>query len=138
MENRHPIVGVGAVIVNDGKVLLVQRGKPPGRGIWAIPGGRLRWGERLEEAVRREICEETGLEIELGEIAGVKDLIERDGSEIAYHYVLIDFYAKPIGGQLEPGSDALDARWVVPDLDHLQDYELSRTTTELLTELFDR
>jgi ADP-ribose pyrophosphatase YjhB (NUDIX family) len=107
-----PRVGVGAVIVEGDRVLLVQRGNEPGRGLWAIPGGVLELGETVADAVRREIAEETGLEIETGEVAAVVDAIFRDeAARIRFHYVLIDLLARPVGGRLQPASDILDARW---------------------------
>jgi len=96
----HPLVGVGAVIVKDGAVLLVQRAHDPGRGKWAMPGGRLRLGETLAQAARREAHEETGVEIEPGEALSVTDLIQRDDAgRIRYHYVLVDLLARYVGGE---------------------------------------
>jgi 8-oxo-dGTP diphosphatase len=108
-----PRVGVGAVILDSDRVLLVQRGNEPARGQWAIPGGLLELGETIADAVRREVAEETGLEIEPGEVVAVVDAIFPDqAGRIHFHYVLIDLLARPVGGRLQPASDVLDARWV--------------------------
>jgi len=117
-----PQVGVGAAIVQNGRVLLVQRGREPGRGLWALPGGRLELGETVREAVAREVLEECGLEIVPGEVVAVVDMIQRDEHDrVRYHYVLIDFLATPVGGELTVASDILDARWVSEaELDELE------------------
>jgi ADP-ribose pyrophosphatase YjhB (NUDIX family) len=116
-----PLVGVGAVVVEGDRVLLVQRANEPGRGMWAFPGGVLQLGETLAEAARREVREECGLEIQVGETLGVFDLILRDqAGTVQYHYVLIDLLAHPAGGKLRVSSDILDARWVtLEELDRL-------------------
>ncbi|AEA47753.1 NUDIX hydrolase [Archaeoglobus veneficus] len=111
-EVCKPAVGVGAVIVENGKILLVKRANEPNRLKWSIPGGCVNVGESLAEALKKEIKEECGLEIEVGDVACVSEEVFRDGDEIKFHYVIIDFYAKIVGGRLEVGSDALDAKWV--------------------------
>jgi len=127
----HPLVGVGAVIVKDGAVLLVQRAHDPGRGKWAMPGGRLRLGETLAQAARREVHEETGVEIEPGEALSVTDLIQRDDAgRIRYHYVLVDLLARYVGGEPRAGSDALDVRWV--DARDLDAYPMPDRTRRVL------
>ncbi|MDY7039443.1 MAG: NUDIX hydrolase [Chloroflexota bacterium] len=109
----QPMVGVGAVIVRDGTVLLIQRGREPGRGHWAMPGGRLRLGETLAQAARREAQEETGVEIEPDEPLSVTDLIQRDEEgHVRYHYVLVDLLARYVSGEPRANSDALDVRWM--------------------------
>ena len=111
----RPVVGVGAVVLADGKLLLVRRGHDPGKGLWAVPGGKVRWGERLEDAVAREVREETGLDIEVGEVVWVGEHMADD-----HHLVLIDFRAVVTGGEVSAGDDADEARWVGRvDLDHL-------------------
>lgn len=107
-----PIVGVGAVILDGNRVLLVLRGHEPMRGEWSIPGGALELGETLEAAVRREVREETGLEVEPQAIVEVLDKIVPESGRIRYHYVLIDFLCRVKGRTLKPGSDADDVRWV--------------------------
>ena len=113
---ESPLVGVGAVIVQDQRVLLVRRGQPPLLGEWSLPGGVLECGETLREAVAREAREETGLLVEPGEMLGVYERVIRDDERrVRYHYVLIDFLCRPVGGDLKAGSDAADVRWFTHD-----------------------
>ncbi|HEY0483793.1 MAG TPA: NUDIX hydrolase [Kofleriaceae bacterium] len=106
-----PIVGVGAIVFDDaGRVLLVERGKPPSQGLWSVPGGKLEPRETLAQAVAREVREETGLVVEVGTLACV---IERFGDD--HHFVLLDYFARVTGGQLAAASDARAARFVDPD-----------------------
>jgi 8-oxo-dGTP diphosphatase len=108
----RPIVGVGVVVWHGDRVLLVRRGKPPRVGHWSLPGGAQHLGETVAEAGRREVMEEVGLEVELGDIVTTVDMIERDPDDrIRYHYTLIDFVAEAPSAALRPGSDAADARW---------------------------
>jgi ADP-ribose pyrophosphatase YjhB (NUDIX family) len=108
----QPITGVGVVVWHGDRVLLVQRAKPPRQGQWSLPGGGQQLGETLTDAARREVREEAGLEVELGEVIATLDLIERDaGGRVRYHYVLIDFVAEAASAELRPGDDAAAARW---------------------------
>jgi ADP-ribose pyrophosphatase YjhB (NUDIX family) len=113
-----PRVGVGAVIVDGARVLLVKRGQPPSQGKWSIPGGLIHLGERLEDAVRREIREECGLEVRLLGVCGVIDrvrLAPENGSDpprVHYHYVIVDYAAVIEEGEPRAGSDAAEVRWV--------------------------
>lgn len=107
-----PLVGVGAVIVKDGRVLLVQRATEPALGRWSIPGGLIEVGEALAEAVVREVREETGLEVEPVELIELLDRIHRDGDRIRYHYVIADYLCRVVGGSLKAASDAAAVRWV--------------------------
>jgi 8-oxo-dGTP diphosphatase len=108
----RPIVGVGVVVWHGDRVLLVRRGKPPRLGHWSLPGGAQQLGETVAEAARREVKEEVGLDVTLGDIVATVDLIERDPQDrIRYHYTLIDFVAEAPSAALRPGSDAADARW---------------------------
>ncbi len=107
-----PLVGVGAVIVRDGRVLLVRRGTEPLRGRWSIPGGLIEVGEMLREAVVREAREETGLEVEPVELVELLDRIHRNGERVRYHYVIADYLCRVKGGTLKAASDADEARWV--------------------------
>src|SRR3984893_18699102 len=117
---ESPLVGVGAVIVDhsreENRVLLIRRGQPPLIGEWSLPGGVLECGETLREAVAREAREATGLVVQTGEMLGVYErLIRDDEGRVRYHYVLIDFLCRPVGGDLNAGSDAADVRWFTRD-----------------------
>jgi 8-oxo-dGTP diphosphatase len=130
--DRHlPRVGVGAVVIEEGRVLLVKRGFDPGRGMWAIPGGLVELGETLQEAAEREILEETGLVIRAGLPFYTFDLIQRDkNGAVEFHYVIVDLRADVVSGRISPGDDALDARWVTAaDLERLP---VTPTTLKLL------
>jgi ADP-ribose pyrophosphatase YjhB (NUDIX family) len=112
----NPLVGVGAVIIEGDRVLLIRRGQPPLLGEWSLPGGVLECGETLREAVAREAREETGLLVETGEMLGVYERVIRDDEKrVRYHYVLIDFLCYAVGGDLQAGSDAADVRWFTRD-----------------------
>ena len=116
----RPVIGVGTVVWHGDRVLLVRRGLPPRQGQWSLPGGAQELGETVAEAAQREVLEETGLTIEVGEVLATVDLIERDGNRVRYHYTLIDFSAEAIGPDLRPGGDAADARWFTLDqIEHL-------------------
>ena len=108
-----PRIGVGAVVIRDGHVLLVRRNRPPAEGKWSIPGGLVNLGETTEVAAVREVAEECGLRVRLQGVAGVVDRIISDtDGRVRYHYVLIDYLAVPESGEVRPGSDAADCRWV--------------------------
>ena len=109
---QAPLVGVGALIVNDGRVLLVRRGSEPLKGHWTLPGGMLEVGETLAEGVAREVREETGLEVEPLELVEILDRIHREGERVRYHYVIADYLCRVTGGELCAASDADAARWV--------------------------
>jgi len=110
---ERPIIGVGAVIVRDGRALLVRRDSEPLRGEWSVPGGMLELGETLHEGVRREALEETGMEVEPGEVLDVFDSIFTDPlGRTEYHYVLIDYLCRALSGEAQAGSDVSDVRWV--------------------------
>lgn len=109
----HPRVGVGAVVVHEGCVLLVKRGGQPAAGKWSLPGGLVDLGETTEEAARREVMEECGLTVRLAGVAGVVNRIIRDAEgRVRYHYVLVDYLAYPESHLVTAGTDAADARWV--------------------------
>lgn len=107
-----PLVGVGAVIVHEGRVLLVRRGTEPARGVWSIPGGLIEIGEMLHEAVVREVREETGLQIEPVGLVELLDRIFREQDRVRYHYVIADYLCRVTGGSLAAASDADEVRWV--------------------------
>lgn len=113
----EPRIGVGAIAFDDdGRVLLVRRGRPPGQGLWTVPGGKLRLGEGLEEACAREVAEETGLTAEVRDLVAVVERVLRgeDGA-VEYHYVIHDYRVRIRGGPLAAGDDADAARWVAWD-----------------------
>ncbi len=129
-----PIVGVGGVLLRDERVLLVRRKREPGAGLWSIPGGHVRLGETLEEACVREMLEETGLEVEPVRPIYAFDYIERDGKgNVKYHYVVVDFLCRQVGGSLKPGGDAKEVRWI--PLDQALKLRLTSSTRKLLEEL---
>ncbi|WP_348261700.1 NUDIX hydrolase [Telmatobacter sp. DSM 110680] len=111
-----PIIGVGAVVVDQGRVLLVQRGREPLKGKWSLPGGMLELGESLTGGVVREIQEETGLTVEVLELIELLDRIYREtgpeGERVRYHYVIADYLCRVVGGVLQAASDADAVRWV--------------------------
>ncbi len=107
-----PLVGVGGVVVNEGRVLLVRRGSEPLKGHWTLPGGLLELGEPVTEAVAREVREETGLTVEPMELVELIDRVHREGGRVRYHYVIADYLCRLTGGTLRAGSDADGARWV--------------------------
>jgi 8-oxo-dGTP diphosphatase len=107
-----PLVGVGSIIIENDRVLLVKRAHPPIQGQWSIPGGVLEVGELIREAAIREAREETGLIVEPGELLGVYDRILRTPEKrVQYHYVLVDFLCRRVGGELLAASDAAEVRW---------------------------
>jgi 8-oxo-dGTP diphosphatase len=111
-----PLVGIGALIVENGRVALIQRGKAPLLGEWSIPGGMLELGETLRQGAEREALEETGLVVRATELLGVFDRVVPDAEgNIIYHYVLIDFLCERVSGVLQAGADAADAQWFTPD-----------------------
>jgi ADP-ribose pyrophosphatase len=126
-----PQIAVGAIVIRDNKVLLVKRKRPPGKGLWAIPGGRVELGETLQEAAEREVKEETGVTVRAGNPVYTFDLIEQDDAgRIRYHYVIVDLMADYVGGKPSPSDDACEARWVTSK--ELQDLPVSQTTQEVL------
>lgn len=108
-----PVAAVGGVVLDGDRVLLVKRALPPRQGEWSLPGGQLELGESLSDGVRREIREETGLDVEVGPVVEVFDRVHRDeAGRIRFHFVIVDFVCRVRGGTLRAGDDAADARWV--------------------------
>ncbi len=130
-----PLVGVGAIIIEEDRVVLVKRGHAPLHGKWSIPGGVLEVGETLRKAVAREVLEETGLAIEPGELLGVFERVvpDEDG-RMKYHYVLIDFLCRRLAGELAAGDDAEQARWFRRE--ELATLELARETEGVILKGF--
>lgn len=131
----HPLVGVGGVVIHHNRVLLIRRGSEPLKGKWSIPGGLLELGEDLSEAARRELKEETGLDVEPLEIVEVFDRIFRRGRRVRYHYVIVDYICRLKGGRLRPASDVLEAHWVRRE--DLGKYHLTRKATAVAHRAFE-
>ncbi|UCE40879.1 MAG: NUDIX hydrolase [Candidatus Aminicenantes bacterium] len=126
-----PKAAVGAVIIKEGKVLLVKRKYAPKKGKWAIPGGSVDLGETLQAAAEREVREETGLITEAKEPVYTFDLIERDSKgEVIFHYVIVDLHGEYISGDPHPADDVSDARWFDPD--EIEELDISENTKKLL------
>jgi len=130
-KSERPLVGVGVAVIDQGRILLVRRANDPGRGLWAVPGGKVDMGERLTEAAAREVREETGLLVEIGELIWAGEHISDQ-----VHIVLIDFLGALIGGDLAAGDDADRAEWV--PLEHVGDYPLTETMYDLVAVLLSR
>jgi len=132
-----PLVGVGAIIIEERRVVLVKRGHPPLEGKWSIPGGVLEVGETLRKAVVREALEETGLAVEPGELLGVFERVLPDEQgRMKYHYVLIDFLCRRVAGELAAGDDASEVRWLRRE--ELASLELARETEEVILKGFEK
>lgn len=126
-----PIIGVGAIVIKDGKVLLVKRGVEPSIGLWAIPGGTLKLGESLRDCAERELLEETAITAKAQECIYVFDFVEHDTqNKIKYHFVVIDFAARYISGEPQGADDALEARWFSPW--ELNNFPVSKNTLAAL------
>ena len=130
-----PLVGVGAIIIENDRVVLVKRAHPPLQAEWSIPGGVLEVGELLREAAIREAREETGLAVETGELLGVFDRVLRDPEQrVQYHYVLIDFLCRRVAGDLAAASDAEEVRWFTRE--ELPELKLAEDTLEVIRKGF--
>lgn len=126
-----PVVGVGGVLVRDGRALLIRRGSPPLQGQWSIPGGTLELGETIIDGIRRELLEETGLDVRPLELIEVFDRIFRDSSgQIQYHFVIVDFLCEWIGGEPCANSDVCDTAWAREE--ELGNYSLTETATRVI------
>jgi 8-oxo-dGTP diphosphatase len=131
-----PRAAVGAVVFKGNAVLLVQRANPPSRGMWAIPGGRVRLGETLQAAAEREILEETGVVIRANAPVLAYDVIQKDdGGGVKYHYVIVDLAADYVSGEPKAGDDAAEARWITAD--ELARIPVNPATRRLLAQTFD-
>ncbi len=134
---EQPLVGIGAVIIESSRVVLVKRAHPPIQDQWSIPGGALEVGELVREAAVREAREETGLIVETGELLGIFDRVLRGAaSRVQYHYVLIDFLCRPVGGRLLAASDAAEVRWFTRD--QLPALGLAEDTLEVIHKGFEK
>jgi ADP-ribose pyrophosphatase YjhB (NUDIX family) len=139
---ERPVVGIGGVIIDQGRALLIRRGSEPLRGEWSIPGGTLEIGESLEEGVARELLEETGIEIRVLELIEVFDRIYADDGTIAaraqkrprFHYVIADYLCERVGGEPRAGSDVTDVSFAHEE--ELSKYQLTETATRILKKAF--
>lgn len=117
-------------MVDEERILLVRRGREPNKGLWAVPGGKVDFGETLAEAATREVKEETGLLIELDEIVWVGEFIDGE-----HHLVLVDFLGAPTGGELKAGDDATDVQWI--EIESAFELDMPPTMYELLEVLLE-
>ncbi|MEN2975124.1 MAG: NUDIX hydrolase [Candidatus Caldarchaeales archaeon] len=124
---KHPITAVGALIISGSQLLLIKRAFQPSAGKWSIPGGVVELGEKVEEAVKREVREEVGIEIEDLQLLGVYDSIVRDeNGDIKYHYIIIDYLAKPKSTSVTPSKEVVEYKWV-----DLKDVDVMNLTPSL-------
>jgi 8-oxo-dGTP diphosphatase len=129
------VVGVGGVVIHEGRALLIKRGSEPLKDQWSIPGGTLELGESIQEGVRRELLEETGIEVRVGELIEVFDRIFRDAAgEIQYHFVIVDYLCEKISGEAKPASDVTDVAWV--NEEDLWNYKLTEAATRVIRKAF--
>jgi 8-oxo-dGTP diphosphatase len=133
---ERPLVGVGGVVIGSGRALLVRRGGPPLEGQWSIPGGMLEVGETLLEGVRRELLEETGIEVRVGALIEVFERINVDGDgKTRYHFVVLDYLCEAVRGEARAGSDVSDVAWASPS--ELGEYSVSETATRVILKAFE-
>ena len=130
-----PVVGVGGVVIHEGRALLIKRGSEPLKDQWSIPGGTLELGESIQEGVRRELLEETGIEVRVGELIEVFDRIFRDAAgKIQYHFVIVDYLCEKISGEAHAASDVTDVAWVREE--DLWNYKLTEAATRVIRKAF--
>ncbi|HKV04675.1 MAG TPA: NUDIX hydrolase [Candidatus Acidoferrales bacterium] len=133
---ERPIVGVGGVVISRGRALLIRRGGPPLEGQWSIPGGTLEVGETLLEGVRRELVEETGIEVRVLDLVEVFERINLDAvGKARYHFVVLDYLCEAVHGEARAGSDVTDVAWAAPS--EFEGYALTATATRVLLKAFE-
>lgn len=143
--NKQPVIGVGGVVIRDGRVLLVRRGHEPLQGQWSIPGGKVEWGERLQQALRREMREETGLAVKVGALLEVVERIGGDGtareegaappdSSPPFHYVILDYLCEAAAGAPQAGGDAVELSWA--EENELDPYHLTEAAARVIRRAF--
>lgn len=133
---ERPIVGVGGVLISDGRALLIKRGHPPLQGEWSIPGGTIELGETLIEGVERELLEETAIQVRVVDLIEVFERVFRDDNgRTQYHFVILDYLCEPVSGEARAGSDVTDVAWVQEaDLDR---YSVTPTATRVIRRAFE-
>ena len=132
---ERPLVGVGGVVIRDGRALLIRRGTPPLEGEWSVPGGTLEVGETLLEGVRRELAEETGIEVRVLDLIEVFERIFPDGERRPrYHFVILDYLCEMVSGEARAGSDVTEIAWAAES--ELARYSLSPTATRVVQKAF--
>lgn len=133
----RPIIAVGAIVAENGRVLMARRGKEPSYGLWSVPGGAVHLGEDLKAAACREIKEELGIEVELTDVIEIMERVTRDTEgRIQYHYVVIDYLARHVGGEPTPSPEALEVRWIAPE--DFPKYEMTRGTAEIILRMLEK
>jgi 8-oxo-dGTP diphosphatase len=133
---ERPMVGVGGVVISKGRALLIRRGGPPLEGQWSIPGGMLEVGETILEGVRRELGEETGIDVRVGDLIEVFERINLDADgKTKYHFVVLDYLCEAVHGEARAGSDVTDVAWANPS--ELEKYSLTETATRVILKAFE-
>ena len=133
---ERPIIGVGGVVISDGRVLLVRRGGPPLQGRWSIPGGILEVGETLIEGVRRELAEETGIDVRVRTLIDVFERIDRDASgKLQYHFVVLDYLCEAVRGTARAGDDVTEVAWATPA--EFEKYALTEIASRVILKAFE-
>jgi ADP-ribose pyrophosphatase YjhB (NUDIX family) len=133
---ERPLVGVGGVIIAGGRTLLIRRGGPPLEGQWSIPGGMLELGETIEEGVRRELAEETGIEVRVLDLIEVFErVIPGEGRRTRYHFVILDYLCEMVSGEARAASDVIDVAWAREE--ELEKFELTVIATRVIRRAFE-
>ena len=133
---ERPIIGVGGVVISQGRVLLIRRGSPPLQGQWSIPGGTLEVGETLVEGVRRELAEETGIDVRVRALIDVFERIDRGPSgKPQYHFVVLDYLCEAVQGTARAGSDVTEVAWAAPP--ELEKYSLTEIAGRVIRKAFE-
>ncbi|MFY9801610.1 MAG: NUDIX hydrolase [Candidatus Acidiferrales bacterium] len=133
---ERPLVGVGGVVIVEGRTLLIRRGSAPLKGEWSIPGGMLELGETLDQGVRRELAEETGLDVRVGDLIEVFERVFMDDDgRTRYHFVILDYLCEAVSGEARAGSDVTDVAWAREE--ELVKYSLTPTATRVIKRAFE-
>lgn len=134
---NRPIASVAACVFKDDRILLIQRGTPPSKGEWSVPGGAIELGESFKDTAKRELDEECGVEIEIGDIFDIEDLIIRDkNDDIQYHYIVTYLTANYVSGDIRPGSEELSVRWATKE--ELMNLDMNPITRDYMFKAFEK